>query len=164
MSGSLALPVIRVAGPGDADALTLVEQAANIVGLVHIFPQDRFPFPADEVRTRWARELADPAMTIHLAAGADGTPLGYVASRDDCLVHIATVPAAWGGGLADRMHDQALADIAARGFTRAWLWVLEENARARSYYRKRGWHATGVVERTPFPPHPVKRRMERTLG
>ena len=57
-------------------------------------------------------------------------------------------PDHFGGGLADRLAEQVEAWLAAR-FDRSVLWVLEDNARARRFYTRRGWLADGA--RTPYP-------------
>ena len=45
--------------------------------------------------------------------------------------------------------------IAAAGATSARLWVLEDNARARRFYERRGWRRDGSERVVPFPPHPL---------
>jgi GNAT superfamily N-acetyltransferase len=45
----------------------------------------------------------------------------------------------WGRGLGAHLHDLALAEIPARGFTRARLWTPEGQSRARRFYERRGW-------------------------
>ena len=49
----------------------------------------------------------------------------------------------WGGGLAGELHDMALAEIHARGYARARLFTPAGQARARRFYAKRGWRASG---------------------
>ncbi len=57
--------------------------------------------------------------------------------------------------MADRLHDEALRTLAAGGSTSARLWVLEDNARARRFYERRGWRRDGSDRVVPFPPHPL---------
>ena len=45
--------------------------------------------------------------------------------------------------------------LRARGATRARLWVLELNGRARSFYERHGWRADGTSRVVEFPPHPT---------
>ena len=45
----------------------------------------------------------------------------------------------WGGGLAGRLHDLALAEIRARGYSRAKLITPAAHDRARRFYERRGW-------------------------
>ena len=49
---------------GVAEALLDLERRANLVGLAHVFPADRFAFPDDDVLARWCLLLADPSVTV----------------------------------------------------------------------------------------------------
>ena len=64
-------------------------------------------------------------------------------------------PERWGSGLGTALHDAALAAIRRRGHTRCQLEVLEENARARRFYERRGWRQDDRRRTAEFPPHPV---------
>jgi hypothetical protein len=35
------------------------------------------------------------------------------------------------------------------------LWTLEDNARARWFYERRGWRLNGETRVVPFPPSPL---------
>ena len=48
-----------------------------------------------------------------------------------------------GTGVGRALLAHAIDDLRQRGFTRAFLWVLESNTRARRFYEKAGWHADG---------------------
>ncbi|NNG20463.1 hypothetical protein HJ590_12990 [Naumannella sp. ID2617S] len=52
---------IRLAGPDDAAAAARLERTITVPAFAHIFPPERFPFPDQEVRAKWERELSDPA-------------------------------------------------------------------------------------------------------
>ena len=43
----------------------------------------------------------------------------------------------------DQLYGAAIDYMAETGFPAATLWVLETNARARSWYERLGWRATG---------------------
>ena len=62
------------------------------------------------------------------------------------------MPERWGSGVADALHDAALAAL---GCAEVKLWVLEENARARRFYEKRGWVRNGETRVVEYPPHPL---------
>jgi GNAT superfamily N-acetyltransferase len=65
------------------------------------------------------------------------------------------VPGEWGSGVAATLHDAAVEGLRALGCTEARLWVLEENARARRFYERRGWRPNAETRVVPYPPHPL---------
>jgi GNAT superfamily N-acetyltransferase len=52
-------------------------------------------------------------------------------------------PDSWGSGLATPLMEQCHDFLHAGGFSHAVLWVLRDNPRARRFYEKMGWSATG---------------------
>ena len=52
-------------------------------------------------------------------------------------------PDSWGSGLATPLMEQCHDFLRAGGFSQAVLWVLRDNPRARRFYEKMGWSATG---------------------
>jgi GNAT superfamily N-acetyltransferase len=76
-------------------------------------------------------------------------------------------PAAWRSGVGTVLHAACLAGLRRQGCTRAVLWVLEANDRARGFYQALGWIADGASRPHTFaadqPPLPVV-RYRRQLG
>jgi len=87
-------------------------------------------------------------------AERDGSAVGVAAIEGQWLHGFYVVPAEWGSGVADGLHTAAAEAIAA-AHEEARLWCLEENARARRFYEKRGWTPNGDTRVVPFPPHPL---------
>jgi GNAT superfamily N-acetyltransferase len=52
-------------------------------------------------------------------------------------------PDAWGSGAAAALMTRSLHELDERGFASSVLWVLRDNPRARAFYEKTGWRATG---------------------
>lgn len=52
-------------------------------------------------------------------------------------------PDAWGSGAATELMRTCEAFLRAAGFADAVLWVLRDNPRARAFYEKAGWTASG---------------------
>ncbi len=77
------------------------------------------------------------------------------ASKDGWLDGLYVDPAHWGGGAAAGLHDAVLEHARGEGRASVRLWVLEENARARRFYERRGWRLDGTSRVVPFPPHPL---------
>lgn len=65
--GAAAAATIRRAGLDDLERLVAVQRVAEVAGLGHVFPPDRYPFPVDEVRDRWRSWLAAGEARILLA-------------------------------------------------------------------------------------------------
>ena len=54
-------------------------------------------------------------------------------------------PDAWGTDAASELISHVGRRLGAEGFAEAVLWVLEDNPRARAFYERDGWLATGVT-------------------
>lgn len=156
------MAVLRSLTLADLDELLEVQREGAVAGLGHIFPQDTHPFPADRIRDRWEREVADPGIDC-FAIVEDGRLAGFAGTRGEEFFHFGTALATWGTGLASRAHDEVLDHLRRQGAKSAWLRVLDENERAARFYRRRGWLPTEITSRTGFPPHPTLRRYERNL-
>ena len=156
--------MFRVAGEADLVALLDLERAANLVGLGHVFPPERYPFPDDAVLARWRIVLDDPDVEVLVNddPAAEGI-IAYAAYDATTLRHLAVHPDHWGVGLATAAVEAAESAIAQRGSTSALLWCLEENHRARRLYEHLGWRPTGRTQEAQWPPHPVETEYRKTL-
>ncbi|HZQ83097.1 MAG TPA: GNAT family N-acetyltransferase [Gaiellaceae bacterium] len=140
--------MIRRSGRDEAETHFALQRAACLVGMEHIFPPDRYPFPDDAVRERW-----QAATGTVLLAERDGEPVGVVL-LEQCWLHGFYVrPDHWGTGVAVELHDAALAALP--DCAEVKLWVLEENHRARRFYEKHGWRPNGETREVPYPPNPL---------
>ena len=144
-------PGYRLAVPGDAHDLMLLEQSANLVALAHVFPPEQHAFPAAEVEARWRESLADPAVTVEVVEETGGM-VAYVAHDDAVLRHLAVRPEAWGRGIGRRLVTRAVQRMAPQ----PRLWCLADNHRARAFYERLGWAPTGASRPAEWPPHPVE--------
>lgn len=155
--------VLRPLVVGDLDELLPLQREGSIATVGSVFPQDRFPFPVEDLRRRWETELADPGVRCFAVVDADGAFAGFAATRDAELLHFGTARRTWGSGLAAVAHDELLEVMADGGVALAWLRVFEANERARRFYERRGWVEVGVRSRSEFEPYPVLLRYERSL-
>jgi GNAT superfamily N-acetyltransferase len=153
---------IRPARPDDLESLLEIQRAAAVTAFSHIFPQDRYPFPADDIREIWRATLFDPQVELYLAE-AGGEPAGSVSVDDTFLRTLYVVPQHQGAGVGSALHDFALERLRARGCSTARLWTLEENWDARRYYERRGWVLTDETRVVPFPPNPIDVQYAKTL-
>lgn len=156
--------MFREATLDDLTALLDLERAANLAGLGHVFPPDRFPFPDDDVLARWALVLDDPGVDVLVRDAADGSGLDLFAAYDErSLRHLAVHPDHWGDGLATTAIETVLRAMDGRGTTVAELWCLEQNLRARRLYEHLGWRSTPDRREAPWPPHPTELRYTRLI-
>jgi len=137
---------LRRATSDDAPTLAAIQEEASRAGVAHVYdPPERFPFPTAAVQERWRRFDG-------WAVLADA---GFAAVHDGFLEALYVLPEAWGTGLADELHDAAVAELRRQGVEQARLWVLERNGRARRFYERHGWQADGTSRVVEFPPHPL---------
>ena len=80
---------------------------------------------------------------------------GFVALREDELLHFGTAVESWGSGLAEDVHDLAVDRLARHGVRTARLWALVENERAIRLYERLGWQRTGETRPSTVPPNPT---------
>jgi RimJ/RimL family protein N-acetyltransferase len=158
--------MFREATIDDVCALRDLEREANLAGLGHVFPAERYPFPDADVLARWALVLDEPGVTVLVRDDAErgsGRIDVFAAYDDHSLRHLAVHPDRWGSGLASTAIDAVLRAMEQRGTAVAELWCLEENRRARRLYEYLGWRATRDRQPAPWPPHPTELRYTRLI-
>ena len=163
VSGDGAAPVLRVMEQADVGLVVELQEPASVRALAAVFPQDRYPFPREEVTARWHLEVADPLVDCFTVLH-DGEVAGFVATRHDELLHFGVAIEHWGSGLAARAHEAVLEHLRAQGHAHTWLRVFTANGRARRFYEKHNWEPTGHRSLSTFAPHPELVRYQRTLG
>ena len=113
------------------------ERTAMLLGLLHRFQQDG----------SWCVIAFDghaPAghVTVRAEQDADGTENQELAR----LTHLFVREPYWGSGLADQLHGLAVEGMNERGFGAACLWTPVGQQRARAFYERHGWRATGALD------------------
>ena len=146
----------------DAELLLQIQQRACVAAFAHIFPPDRYPFPADEIRQGWERALVDAEVEVYVAR-VEEEPIASVSVGRGRLRTLYVLPEHHGTGIGSELHDFALARLAELGWSEARLWTLTDNHVARRFYERRGWSSSGTVRRVPFPPNPVDVEYRREL-
>jgi len=134
--------VIRRSGPDEADSHFRVQRAASLAALAHIYGDE--PYPDEAVLKRWEGFPGDV-----LVCERDGEIVGVAGIEGEWLHGFYVLPAWWGTGVADELHEAAVAAGVSR------LWCLEENHRARHFYEKHGWELNGETRVVEYPPHPL---------
>jgi GNAT superfamily N-acetyltransferase len=103
----------------------------------------------------WRQQLRElpPSCPIWVAE-RDGRIVGLCNTAPDRggepgtgeLLSLYLEPDAVGTGVGAALMRHALADLRARGYRAALLWVLEANERARRFYEKGGWRPDGGIK------------------
>ncbi|MEA2273052.1 MAG: hypothetical protein QOI98_1760 [Solirubrobacteraceae bacterium] len=115
------------------------------------------PSPTDVDESEVAEWLAKPGVWCLLAIH-DGRPVGQTTlspaltdeePRNEIpglghLRHLFVLPDWHGTGLGAFLLDRAVGEARMRGYSRVRLWTPRDNARARAFYEREGWRATGV--------------------
>ena len=153
---------IRLATVEDARAIAEVHVASwrdTYRGLLPDRYLDRLSVDEREAQRR--EILEDPSGEWGtLVAEEDGRVIGFAAfgpSRDDDappgtgeIPAIYVAPEVVGTGVGRELFAEANAAMREAGFTRATLWVLEVNDRARRFYERAGWTWDGSTSSHDF--------------
>jgi GNAT superfamily N-acetyltransferase len=145
---------LRPAGPGDAPQIAAVLREA-FDGYRSFAPPGWEP-PDVDMELERARAYLARAEVWCLIAEQGGEPAGHVSiipaglhhrpSEEPGLAHLWQLfvrPPLWGSGLATAMHAEAVREAGSRGFTGMRLFTPAAQARARRFYEREGWTATG---------------------
>ena len=113
------------------------QRTEMLIGLLQRFPRDG----------SWAHvafERSQPAGHISLRPerGEDGEQRTDVA----LLTQLFVREEYWGSGLATQLHAIGRDDMVRRGFSMGRLLVARGHERARAFYEREGWRATGEHE------------------
>lgn len=145
----------------DVDLLGAIVQA-GFDSYREFAPSDWHPRDVVADRDRRGEVLADPTTWV-LIALSEGAPVGHVAFmparaaptgesgarwHERALIaglahlwQLFVLPDWWGRGVAPQLHDAAIAQMRAEGYSDARLFTPSLQARARRFYERRGWLA-----------------------
>ncbi|PSK65724.1 Mycothiol acetyltransferase [Micromonospora sp. MH33] len=144
---------LRPATEADLMAVGALHQQSRVAAYSSFLPAEALADPTPEAMGRyWTERVvwegADHRMTV---AERDGRVVGFsYLGPDDAgdpatglLNAIHLEPAERGRGTGRALMVDALDAMRDRGWSRAALWVLRDNAAARRFYERGGWTATG---------------------
>lgn len=166
---------VRLAGVGDERSIAEVHVRTWQAAYRGQVPDNFLDNLSIERRTQgWSQIIAQsapPACAYVLENEDQVVGFAHIApSRDeDASEGVGEVTAIyldrrfWGSGAGALLMDTALAALREAGFSRATLWVLESNARARRFYESAAWEldgATKVDRRDGFQLHEVRYRRD----
>lgn len=149
-------PILRRAGPQDAEALSTLGAATFTQTFGHLYaPADLANFLAEaHGLARVRADLADPASATwlleaageavgYVLAGRCGLPHPEVAAEDGEIKRLYLLPQAQNGGWGGRLFDAAMAWLLADGPCAVWIGVWSENYGAQRFYARRGFEKVG---------------------
>lgn len=157
--------LVRPAVPDDAEAVAAVHIASWQAAYRGQLPDDFLDGLESQFRARadfWRQEIASPRTTTHeiWVATLAGHLRGFVAlgpardanSRVTGEVYAIYVhPNTWRQGLGTMLFTRAMTRLAALGFSKTILWVLQSNTPARRFYELAGWSADGRTKLETLP-------------
>lgn len=147
----------RDATPEDAAGIARMHVDAWRAGYAHILPADALAALSVPQRTAsWARALTKQASEDTgqwtLVADSEGEIVGFASGGPNRapepagaseLYGLYVAPSHWERGVGSRLIEASLERLREGGDELAVLWVLEDNERARRFYRRRGWSPDG---------------------
>ena len=150
------MAVVRPATLGDSDAIAEVHVASWRGAYTGLLPASVLDAHTVQRRAaRWREELANTRQTTWVALEA-GTVVGFASvgpardadgsERVGELYAIYVAPSAWDRAVGHALHEAAVTRLGSE-YDEAVLWVLEGNARARSFYERHRWSPDGTVKR-----------------
>ena len=148
---------LRGAGPADLSAIGALHHRSRLAAYRDIVPADALAALSADMMGRWWAERWPYERHSHVltVAERDGRLAGfsYVGPDEDGGVGVGELyaihlePDQQGTGVGRTLMIEALATLRRQGWRRAVLWVLADNAHARSFYERGGWTSDGA-ERT----------------
>ena len=137
-------PRLRPGTAADAAAVARVWEAGWREAHVGHVPDELVRVRTSEsFRTRAADRVADTTV-----ADVEGEVAGFVMviPGDDEVEQVYVDDSHRGSGVAGLLLTEAERQVAAGGHSRAWLAVVNGNARARRFYEREGWTDDGAFE------------------
>lgn len=143
--------IVRAGTGADAEALAGIQERSWRRAYAGVFPAEELARERFVDRATWQRRLERPPRGwATLVAERDGDAVGYAVvgpsrdRRDEGEVYaLYADPPVWSTGVGRTLLAHAEERLGGR-YGRATLWVLEDNARARRFYERCGWHADGA--------------------
>jgi ribosomal protein S18 acetylase RimI-like enzyme len=149
-------PLIRRAGPADAETLSAIGAQTFVETFGHLYPPgDLVAFLKEAYALERTRaDLADPEKASWLVE-ADGVAIGYALAGPCGLPHPDVTPQCGelkriymrqgfqGGGMGLRLFGEIMAWLEAEGRADVWLGVWSENHGAQRFYARQGFERVG---------------------
>jgi ribosomal protein S18 acetylase RimI-like enzyme len=154
---------LRTAEEVDLMAVGSVHQRSRVAAYAGILSPETLELRTAEAFGEWWTERYRWERDTHVltVAAAEGEVVGFTyvgpSETPDAaeLYAIHVAPSLVGAGVGRLLMVDALEKLAAIGGSRAVLWVLKDNTRARRFYEAGGWVADGAERNEPVNGEPV---------
>ena len=141
---------VRLATGADADGIARVQERTWQAAYRHVFPVEELDRGGFIQPQRWRDRIARPPTGwTTFVTERDGVVTGFTSvgpSRDERgigeLYAIYVEPGEWSPGTGRALIERAEAELRS-SYIEATLWVLEDNPRARAFYKRAGWSPDG---------------------
>ena len=142
---------VRLATAADAEAVESIRIRGWRTAYRHVFPPEELDaLPIDPDRWRSRLHVAPPGWSTFVVEDGDGRVVGFASvgpSRDEAgigeLFAIYVDPDDWSTGAGRALIERAEEQLRSE-YEVAYLWVLEDNPRARAFYERAGWAPEGA--------------------
>lgn len=152
------MTTVRQATSLDAPRLAEIHVDSWRVAYRGILPDEALDELSVEARLPWWEHVLGEGIDgfhVLVVEDGDGAVAGFgsacASDADPLLVgqvaQLYLQPDAWGTGLAAPLLTALEADLRDRGFAATELHVAPQNVRARRFYERYGWQATGAEHR-----------------
>lgn len=136
--------MIRPAMPGDAALLGRLHIETWQIAYEGLFAGDFLEGLDVPARISWfERNIRNGRNVLVAEEGTDLVGFCFIGESAETgwgeVYAIYVHPDFWGDGYGRRLLEAAEHELSQLGFTRALLWVLEPNGRARTFYERQGW-------------------------
>ena len=147
---------IRAASRADAQAVVRMLEAG--FATFRDFAPDWEPPSQDAdalLATEWVLDNPGTWFVVAEDAAGQAGQCGFHPGHEERMMRGAPLPGLahfwqlfvrrdlWGSGLADELHGQAVEEMRDRGYQHARLFTPAGQSRARAFYERRGWEASG---------------------
>ncbi|HTU73808.1 MAG TPA: GNAT family N-acetyltransferase [Trebonia sp.] len=151
------MPLLRVAGPDDADELAAVFLDCWKVSYAQVMPIALVQgMTSGQARAMWADALRRPGQTIVVATREEPPHaivgfVGFLVEQDGAgyVSSLYVSPRLQGGGVGRLLLSEAERQLRDSGARTARLWVFEDNAPSLAFYVRQGWAPDGRRETLP---------------
>lgn len=146
---------MRRATVDDVDEIARLHSEVYEFALGHVVDERLLDEAREQRSPMWEALLSNPPEGQAVFVHGDERVVGFVSAgpdrdvrgaKDAGEIYALFVAAdAWGTGIGAELLEVGVGHLRSLGLLAARLWVLDANARARTFYAREGWSDLGIV-------------------